>query len=151
MPSPERIDGTPELDAAGYIPELSAARIPGTQLPAIQARPERDGHDVAARLPDATTLTPTGEAIPSALDQLFGYPSLDAVFADAFRPRTFEPDILQPGRFHTLLGQAARAMSSRTNTHGHSKPIWAAAAQVLEEEQELQDLFEHNLHALHEA
>ncbi|MGF1526675.1 MAG: hypothetical protein ACFCBW_07775 [Candidatus Competibacterales bacterium] len=88
-------------------------------------------------LPQRSKITPSGETIASALDEVFQLgPSLEKAALEALQPRILDPRIFEPHIQQRLLGEACQILALISKQKNSRE--CALAAQLLLEKQQLQ-------------
>lgn len=96
-----------------------------------------DGDTVDQPLPEREALTPTGEQLRVRLDEILSAPAWNERLRGSIRPQIADKTVLAPGRYPALLAEAQAELRERA---GGKRDALAAAATLLEDEQQLRDL-----------
>ncbi len=96
------------------------------------------GEPAAPPLPERNALTPTGEPPRARLDEILNAPASDEQLRASLRPHIADKSILAPGRYQTLLDEVRAELRERA---GEARDALAQAATLLDEEQQVRELF----------
>lgn len=97
-----------------------------------------DGETTATKLPENSSLGPSGQALRVRLDEFLNTPSLDQKLRSALQPTIKDKALLVPERYHSLLDQAQARLHTYAQTS--SDPILIRAADLLSAEQRLRTM-----------
>ena len=106
-------------------------------------------HDQAPNLPAQSDTKLIGGQIRQRLNELFGGPSLEHTLQRFVSPRPSNPSILIPTRFEALVQQSADTL--RSEAERSDNPALQSACKLLDQEQELRQLFTDYRNTLMEA
>ena len=96
------------------------------------------GEPAAPPLPERNALTPTGEPPRARLDEILNAPASDEQLRASLRPHIADKSILAPVRYQTLLDEVRAELRERA---GEARDALAQAATLLDEEQQVRELF----------
>jgi hypothetical protein len=89
----------------------------------------------ATKLPENSSLGPSGQALRVRLDEFLNTPSLDQKLRSTLQPTIKDKALLVPERYYSLLDQAQARL--QTYAQNNKDPILGRTAELLNAEQRL--------------
>jgi type III secretion protein X len=93
-------------------------------------------------LPDRQVITPSEISDRPQLEQIFSKKSIDEYISDRLRPRIFDPDLLTPSRFRSVLLSLRSSLRTLARRNPSSAKSLGRLAAILDEERDLADLLQ---------